>query len=195
MRYRGWAIGRRWIIGAICSVLVAIAVDARAAAPQWAVQPSSTLTFTFTQTGAKLPGRFDTFEARILFDPDNLAESAIDVTIDTNSIDTDNSNRDTTLRSPELFHTDGWPTARFQATEILATPNGYEAAGKLTIRDVTRPETLPFTLEIDGNRAKARGTLTISRTAYGVGQGQWAGTDIVADEVTINVAIDAVRQP
>ncbi|HAI28113.1 MAG TPA: YceI family protein, partial [Thalassospira sp.] len=60
-------------------------------------------------------------------------------------------------------------------------------------RDVTREVILPFDLEIEGNEAKATGTVTINRTDFGVGQGQWADTSQVGDPVTIEIDIEAKR--
>ena len=44
---------------------------------------------------------------------------------------------------------------------------------------------LPFLVEIEGNQAHAKGELVVSRTDFGLGQGQWASTAFVGDEVRI----------
>ena len=71
----------------------------------------------------------------------------------------------------------------------------YEAHGQLTIRDVTRDVVLPFELTIEetggGKVANAVGELTISRLDYGVGQGEWASTKTVGEEVVIRIEIVA----
>jgi polyisoprenoid-binding protein YceI len=56
---------------------------------------------------------------------------------------------------------------------------------------VARPVALPFELAITGNAARMRGTLTIDRRWFGVGQGQFATPSTVAANVQINLAIDA----
>ena len=45
---------------------------------------------------------------------------------------------------------------------------------------------LSFTLDIDGDRARARGTATIDRTSFGVGQGDYASTAEIAGPVAIS---------
>ena len=55
---------------------------------------------------------------------------------------------------------------------------GYEAVGEMTLKGVTRPLTLPFTLQIDGDTAEAEASFTIDRTRFGVGSG-WDVPDSV----------------
>jgi len=76
----------------------------------------------------------------------------------------------------------------------------YEAHGQLTIRDVTREVKLPFELSIgtdpdaaDRLLASAKGDVTISRLDYGLGQGDWASTKTVGEEVVIKIEIRATR--
>lgn len=176
------------------------ATDVRAAT--WNLQSDSQLLFHFVQSGVPFTGNFKRFEARIEFDPNKPEAGRINVNIDVASLDTQNSERDTMLRSPELFDTEKWPQAIFTADTIQARePRQYEARGTLTIRDITRPLSLPFTLKIgkvtdgDGDMmATARGEITVSRRDFGLGQGQWAATDIVADEVKIEIKIQAIQQ-
>lgn len=169
--------------------------------PAWEVAAESKLGFIARQLGSPVPGSFDSFDAEIIFDPADLENSRLDVDIDVTSISTGHSDRDKTLNSPSFFDTATWPTARFESDRIMAKGDDlYEAAGTLTIRDVTKDVVLPFTLEIgpeDGEptleRAHAVGELPILRLDYGVGQGEWSSTKSVADEVVITIDIKASR--
>jgi polyisoprenoid-binding protein YceI len=71
--------------------------------------------------------------------------------------------------------------------------NTYEATGTLTLRGVTRSLTLPFTLEIDGDRARARGHADLVRTTFGVGQGAWASGQWVGLDVGVDLDLTATR--
>ncbi|NJO38387.1 MAG: YceI family protein [Rhizobiales bacterium] len=148
-----------------------------------------------------MTGGFGAFDAEIVFDPDDLDASRIAVDIDVTSIATGHSDRDKTLNSPSFFDTAKWPSAAFKSRTITATGDGtYEAAGQLTMRDVTREVVLPFSLVIEDDPddpnamlAHARGELPIQRLDYGIGQGDWASTATVADEVVITIDIRASR--
>jgi polyisoprenoid-binding protein YceI len=167
----------------------------------WTVLDGSQIRFTFLQQGSPVEGRFKAFTADITFDPDKLAKSLVDVRIDTGSIDTGHKDRDTLLRSAAFFDVDQWPGARFQSERLRHVKgDAYEAQGELTIRGVTKPVVLPFTLTIgaqpgapDRLRALAKGELKISRLDYGIGQGEWAATKTVGDQVVIDFDLQASR--
>jgi polyisoprenoid-binding protein YceI len=180
---------------AACLTLVALASGAHAAA--WTIEDGSRIRFIASQEGAPVEGGFDGFTAEIVFDPQDLGASRVVVEIDTASITTGNKDRDATLRSASFFDVQTWPTARF-ASEQLTHQDGdrYEARGQLTMRDVTKEVVLPFELVIrdqDGGRrlANAQGELTISRLDYGIGQGEWASTKTVGEDVVIRMEIMA----
>lgn len=168
-------------------------------AATWNVAPTSQLLFHFTQTGMSIAGKFERFDARIEFDPDKPEDGRIDVSIDIASLDTQNAERDATLRSAELFDAEKFPQAQFSADKIRVTAPGlYEAVGTLTIRDITLPLVLPFTLQLEkdeggGGNASASGMVAISRRAFGLARGQWEATDIVADEVRIEIKLEAAQ--
>jgi cytochrome b561/polyisoprenoid-binding protein YceI len=181
--------------------VAAAAGDAVTGTP-WTVEEGSVLGFIATQQGSAVEGSFEAFDASIIFDPDDLANSRLDVDIDVTTITTGHSDRDKTLNSPSFFDTATWPSAAFKSSEIVGKADGqYEAIGTLTIRDVTKDVVLPFTLDItpvDGEpgreQARAKGDLPILRLDYGVGQGDWTSTTTVADEVVITIDIQASRE-
>jgi polyisoprenoid-binding protein YceI len=170
-------------------------------APLWTVDEASELGFTALQQGQPVDGRFTAFAATIAFDPTALDSSRIEVEIDIASVDSGHGDRDQLLRSAAFFDVDRWPMARFVSEQIVARGGtGYEVLGQLQIRDVSEAVRLPFELVIEDHPddpgrllARAEGALTISRLAYGVGQGEWTSTQTVGDEVTIRIAIVASR--
>lgn len=130
-------------------MLLGICFAASAKAATWNLLPQSQIHFHFVQGGVAFTGQFKSFRARIEFDPEIPAAGRIAVLIDTASLDTQNSERDAMLRSTELFDVERWPQAQFIAGAIRQlAPGQYEAAGALSIRDITRPLSLPFNLKI-----------------------------------------------
>lgn len=88
-------------------------------------------------------GHFSKVAGTVRIDERDLARSQIDVTIDANSIESRDANRDAHLRSPDFLDVAKYPTLTFRSTEI---EEGRDSAllvkGDLTIRGVTRPITL-----------------------------------------------------
>lgn len=169
--------------------------------PQWRiVTGESRIEFEGTQMGAPFKGHFPEFSGQIFFDPANLAASRADITIETGSADASSSDRTKYLRMPDWFNVDVFPQARFVTTAIEKGLGNqqYVARGDLTIRDVTLPVVLPFTLEFSttdsgADRAVMTGETAINRLDYGVGQGQWTDTKTVANTVKLRVSLVAVK--
>lgn len=183
-------------------LLIAALLSGTRAAETWTLEEEeSRIGFTAFQEGQPVEGSFEGFTAEIVFDQDDLAASRLEVVIDTASIQTGHKDRDTTLRGSSFFEVEQWPTARFVSDELVdAGGDTYEAHGQLTIRDVTNDATLPFELTIEDHPrdpdlllAQAAGELTISRLEYGVGQGDFASTSTVGEDVVISIEIDATR--
>jgi polyisoprenoid-binding protein YceI len=150
----------------------------------------SHLGFTANQSGGDFEGQFDKFTAQIAFADNDLAGSHFDVEVDTGSVSTGDDERDTALRSADLFDVERYPKAHFVSTRFTRKAAGqYEAAGKLTIRDVTRDIVVPFSFANGNESGKAvatlKGGITLNRLDYGVGQGDWKDTTLVGNEVRV----------
>ncbi len=183
--------------GAAALLLLASAFPAGAAdAPvtHYALDPAkSTLEFNFTQAGAQNKGHFRHFTVNFDFSPDNLPASHLEVIVEVASLDTGDQERDDTLRDTELFAVKKFPQAVFRAQQILKTATGYEAVGKLTIRDLTRDLRVPFAFRSATEGAVSAGYMTgkttLKRLDYGVGQGEWKATDQVGNDVGVAFAL------
>ncbi|MCJ8157435.1 YceI family protein [Sphingomonas sp. LaA6.9] len=172
----------------------AIPVEETQPIADWTVRPGGRLGFTASWNGEAINGRFDRWRAAIRFSPDALGDSRIRVTVDLASANTEDSQRDDSLKSSDFFDTASHPTATFTARDIRDLEGDrYEARGTLELRGVSKPATLRFTLRIDGDKARVSGTSRIDRTDFGVGQGEWAATDAIAAGVDIAFSFTATR--
>jgi polyisoprenoid-binding protein YceI len=169
-----------------------------AAATSWIVDAArSRLSFTGTLAGGTFDGTFHRFRPQIVFDPAHLAGSRFDVEVDTASADTQEKDRDEALAGNDFFAVKRWPTARFVAERFETVgPGHYRALGRLTLRDVTRDVTVPFEFDpsADGRAAELKGSATIRRLDFGVGQGEWRDTAMLGDEVKIHFDLALRRE-
>lgn len=177
----------RLVAGCTASLVAVVAL----AAAQWSMQPKeSKLTFVGEQAGAQFEGAFDKFTADITFDPRNLPASRFDVKIDTASVNTKDGERDTTIKSADLFDVKRFPTAHYVADKFTDKGgNKYSATGKLTLRNVTRDVPIDFTFEHKDGDAWLKGTAKIKRLDFGVGQGEWKDTSTVGNDVQVRFAL------
>jgi len=153
----------------------------------------SKLEFSFSQAGAQNKGRFTHFTTALDLAASDPAASHLEVTVEMSSVDTGDQERDDTLRDADLFAVRKFAQARFVAAQIVKTATGYEAVGKLTIRDMTRDLRLPFVLrtatEQGVSAAYMTGKTSLRRLDYGVGQGDWKATDQVGNEVGVSFSL------
>ncbi|HEY0342120.1 MAG TPA: YceI family protein [Steroidobacteraceae bacterium] len=174
--------------------------DAPAGATHFSLDPAkSSLQFTFIQAGATNSGKFGKFPVALDAAADGSAASKLDVTVDMTSMDSGDKERDDTLRGTDLFSVAKFPQAHFTATQITKTAAGFDAVGKLTLRDVTRDQHVLFTLRVANEQghpvAYLAGKTTIHRLDYGVGQGDWKSTEWVGADVTVSYNVRLVAAP
>ena len=154
----------------------------------------SKLEFTFRQAGAENKGHFGKYTVTLTAPNGDPANGSLDVTVDVASLDTEDGERDTVLKDVDLFNARKFPTARFVAENLTKTATGYEADGKLTIRDVTRDLKVPLVFKADGNGAQLTGKTAIKRLEFGVGQGDWKSTEWVDDQVGIQLDLRLAKK-
>ena len=146
----------------------------------------SAITFVATQMGVPAEGSFKRFTARVEFDPARLAASQARIEIALDSFDSGVTEVDTEVKRKAWFNTAQFPTATFVSSAVRpAGANRYEATGQMTIKGRTRDVTVPFTVRQGGGAAVFEGAFTLKRLDYGIGEGPWADTETVADEVQI----------
>jgi polyisoprenoid-binding protein YceI len=164
----------------------------RPAAGTYLLDPAkSLLEYQFVQAGAQNKGRFTKYQATLEMAGDSPGK--LDVVVDMKSLDTGDKERDDTMRSADLFDVGKFPQARFTSSQITKTAAGFDAAGKLTIRNVTRDVHVPFTLRSADEQGNAAGylagKLVLRRLDFGVGQGDWKSTEWVGNEVTVSYTL------
>lgn len=150
----------------------------------------------------KVRGSFNEFEGNAVVDAEDFTTSAVNLTIQAASIDTRNEQRDGHLRSNDFLAMDAYPEITFASSSVAQTgATTFDLVGDLTIKDVTKPVTVPFEfagLATDpfGNlRAGFEGAVTINRKDYGV---TWnaaleAGGVLVSDKIVLEFEVSAIK--
>jgi len=170
----------------------------------WTIDPShSTVEFVAKHMMiTTVKGRFAEFTGTIVADEDNLAESSVDVTMQTASIDTRSEQRDGHLRSADFLDVENYPEVTFRSTRVEGTKEEFKLTGDLTIRGVTRPITLDVTFGGEGKdpwggtRASFSAHGKFDRRDFGL---TWnvaleTGGILVSNEVKINIEAQVVLQ-
>lgn len=148
-------------------------------------------------------GFFKSFEGTVETDSEDFEHSKIEFSIDIDSIDTKQSQRDEHLKSAEFFDAAKYPHIKFKSTSFTKTGEAeYDLQGDLTIKDVTKPVTLH--VEYGGSAAdfygntKAGFELTgkINRKEFGL---TWdgvteAGSVVVGEDIKLTINAQLIKQ-
>lgn len=97
-----------------------------------------------------LYGSFKDFDGSFTFDEANPAADKVNVTLNTNSLDTNHAERDKHLRSADFLNTGKFPQATFASTAVSKEGQTYKITGDLTLNGVTKPITLDARLIGEG---------------------------------------------
>jgi polyisoprenoid-binding protein YceI len=147
-------------------------------------------------------GHFKKFSGTVEIDEQTPEVSAVDVTIETSSIDTGQDQRDAHLRSPDFLDADQFPTATYKSKSVeLLGKDRARILGDLTIRGVTREVPLEVTFEGETKNMYGRRLAaftaqgTFNRKDFGL---EWnvaleTGGWLVSDQVKINIEAQALQ--
>lgn len=138
--------------------------------------------------GATAEGSFKGFVGSINFDPMNLSSASIKATIDAKSINTGLNLRDNTMRGDDYFDVEKYPKISMVSTKIEKTNKENEYIGyfNLTIKNVTRNIKIPFIFSQTNTQGSFKGSFSINRTEYGVGD----KSALLGDTATIFITIN-----
>jgi polyisoprenoid-binding protein YceI len=165
----------------------------------WNIDPSHTeIGFTARHLMSKVRGRFEKFEGRLVTGDAPSASASIDL----NSINTHEPNRDNHLRSSDFFDVENHGQMTFTSTDAQEGGNGLLVTGDLTIKGVTQSVTLDVeVLGVEGDpwggtRIGFEGTTTISRKSFGVDFNipLDGGRLMIGDRIDITITGEAVLQ-
>jgi polyisoprenoid-binding protein YceI len=199
----GHSLGR---LGITAALAVAFALPAPAATSAWNIDPNhSSAQFSVRHLAiSTVRGAFSSVKGTISFDDEDVTKSSVDVTIDVNSVDTRQPDRDKDLKSDKFFDAANYPSITFKSTKVEhVSPGKLKVTGDLTIRGTTKS----VVLDVDGptapvkdpwgnQRAAASATTKVNRQDYGV---KWNakldnGGVVVGDDVNIIIDVEMVQQ-
>ncbi|MFN4101972.1 MAG: cytochrome b/b6 domain-containing protein, partial [Pararhodobacter sp.] len=174
--------------------------SARAATPpveatgNWEVDyDASEIRFSGTNDGTPFSGTFRRWQADISFDPEDVENASVNVTVDVTSAATGSRLYDSTLRDAEWFNISAHPQATVTLSEFEERSDSYRATATLTLKGQPVSERLEFTLDITGETGVLSGEAVYSRRDLNLGMvsdpdGKW-----VSDEIVVAISGQARR--
>lgn len=181
----------------IASVVYPLNTEAEQIKPgEYALDPSHAhIIFSVSHFGFSTSyGRFNTISGSLDFDAENPQNSRLSISVEAESIDTNNAVLEGLLKAEAMFNSAVHPTVTFVSTAIETTgDNTGVVTGDLTIAGVTKPLALNVTFTGSGTNP-ASGIKTVGFDATGsllrseFGLKDWL--PFVGDEVTLQIAVE-----
>lgn len=164
----------------------------------WTIDPvHSEVAFIVRHLGvSKVRGRFNNVSGTIVTGEDPT-RSSVTATIQADSVDTKNEQRDGHVRSADFLHVEEHKHLTFKSTAVRIDGEDIEIDGELTLRGVTKPVTLTGELGGfgEGPNSKVLGvsaTTEIKRSDFGIGVG--IPSAVVSDKIKIELDVEALLQ-
>jgi polyisoprenoid-binding protein YceI len=152
------------------------------------VAKESSIVFSIHNFGFKTGGKLEAPKGDIVFNPEDLSKSSFQITVQAESINTDNDSRDEHLRQEEYFDVKKYPQIRFVSSSVRAVNNkgNFQMDGTLTIKDVSKPISLSFKAEKTNSGYRFTGSFKMNRKDFNVG-----GSSTISNELTVDILVVA----
>src|SRR6185312_363144 len=183
----------------LAAIALTLGAPVIAQSTQWQLDPAHSSTqFAVIHMGiSTVRGTFTKLNGTAQYDPANPKSDAVNVTIETPSVDTRVEMRDNDLRSGHFFDVQKYPTMTFKSTKVEpAAPGKLKMTGDLTIRGITKSVTLdvegPSKPVNDGHGHLHMGvsaTDMVNRTDFGM-----TGYEgMVGNDITLTIDAELVQ--
>lgn len=166
-------------------------VEAAVGATSYTISPDTKISFVGSKVTGSHDGGFKTFDGTIAV-VDDMIVAPSKVTIQMNSIWSDNDRLTGHLMSADFFDVENIPTAEFAVTSMKDTPDGLEMTGNLTLHGVTKSITFKPEVSITDTEVRLKAEFDIMRFDFGIVY-KGKADDLIRDEVVINLDVIATK--
>jgi polyisoprenoid-binding protein YceI len=145
--------------------------------------------FVGTKPGGKHTGGFAKLDGKAVVDGTDPASLKIEVTIETDSLYSDDAKLTAHLKAPDFFSVKDFPKATFKSTKVEKTAAGYAVTGDLTLLGKTKAVTMPAAVTATADALTLKSEFRINKTEWGMTYGKGK----IDDEVTLKVSVTAKK--
>jgi len=150
---------------------------------------------------SKIRGQFDKFSGSLIMDGDDFTKASVSFQAESNSINTNNKDRDGHLMSPDFFDVEKFPTISFNSKKITQNnEDNFTVIGDLEMHGVTKEISLKVELNGKGENMNHQKVMSfdascsIDRKDFGL---NWnatldKGEIVVSDGVDLDISVELV---
>jgi polyisoprenoid-binding protein YceI len=165
----------------------------RAQAPVFEIMPADSKITFYIKSSVALEGTFDKWDAPLTFTSPDVTTGVLDIKIQADSVNTGSGMKNDKIKGKDFFDVEHDPLITFHSDKIVQTgPTTFDVPGTFTIRGVSKPETLTFTVTGKGTGSgEIKGTMAFDRKDYGMNKG--IPFVKIADRVEVTVNLKGKR--
>ena len=192
---------RQLVLGVLATLVFSSVAQAQSSnqsqsstVPVFTITPVQSRVTFYVKSSVKLDGTFEKWDTKLVFTSTDASTGVLDIKIQADSVNSGSKSKDEKLKGEHCFDVAKDPYITFHSTKITQTgPNTFDVAGIFTLRGISKPESLTFTVdrEAGGATGEIKGVLTIDRTDFGLGGGIHFVT--IADRVDLTIDFKATR--
>jgi polyisoprenoid-binding protein YceI len=157
----------------------------------------STIKFN-VKASVAIVGTFEKWHSTLIFKSTDVSTGVLDIKIEADSVHTGSGMKDGKLKGKDFFDVKEYPVISFHSDKIVQTgPNTFDVPGAFTMRGVSKPETVTFSVTREGEAASGdvKGTMAFDRKDYGMNKGIPFVTIADRVEVTLDLKVKRVSGP
>jgi polyisoprenoid-binding protein YceI len=184
---------RSTILGFFVTLVVAFAAEAQTDVPVIQISKEGSSVRFAVKASVSIEGTFDEWEATITYPSRDVEAGVLDIKIQADSVNTGSGMKNDKLKGKDFFNVKEDPYITFHSTKFTQTgPTTVEVQGNFTIRGVSKPETLLFSVTGKGTGVgEVRGTMAFDRKQFGMNSG--IPFIKIADRVEVSVDLQGKR--
>lgn len=189
----------------IMPLLVSTTIMSAQAQTTWGYDQShAKVGFSISHFGiSETEGKFTKFDGTVISNNPDFSDAKIDFSIDVNSINTEDAQRDTHLKSPDFFDVAKYPSIEFRGKSLKALgKNKYKLVGDLSMHGVTKSIELDVSYKgtvvdpFNNTKAGFKISGVLDRTQFGLKWNGRLGTGnlLVGNEVSLDINIELIKK-
>ena len=155
----------------------------------WKVD-SARVVFHVSNAGLDVEGTVAGIEADIKFQKNKPNKSLFTATATSATIQTGIKLRDKHLKKPDYFDSEKYPAIKIVSKQIIKSKDGFESLSSITIKGVTKDITIPFTFSQTNSKAEFKGSFSLNRLDFGIGEKSIILSDTVEVEFWIVASLE-----
>jgi polyisoprenoid-binding protein YceI len=154
--------------------------------------PTSLIKWTGYKKVGRHSGWFILFDGEGKMPGTNIEQATIDLSIETDSCETDNAILTGIMKDNRFFHCEKFPASTFKSVSIVKTdkPDIYTVTGNLLLRDVTKTIQFPAKITVEGGVVKLEADFKVNRRWWGIVY-ESVGDSFLEDDVRLELKAEA----